>query len=355
MVPVYTPRMRVGLIGVGRMGRVHAAALASRGGIDELVLADADPALAARVAAEIAAAAAGAVPERARGRVRAAASIDELWRDGLGGVVIATPTGTHADLIVAAAAAGLPVFCEKPVALDPAGTRAVLAEVAAAGVPLQVGFQRRFDPGFAAARDAVRSGGLGWIHTLRACTCDPAPPHASYLPGSGGIFRDCSVHDFDAIRWVTGREVVRVQAAGANRGDVCFTEAGDVDTGAALLELDDGALAVCTATRYNGAGYDVRLEVCGSLGALVAGLDDRAPLPPAPPGDGPRATPYSGFADRFAHAYAAELAAFVDVAAGRRASPCTGEEALAALMVAEAADRSRRERRPVEIAEIVAQ
>jgi myo-inositol 2-dehydrogenase/D-chiro-inositol 1-dehydrogenase len=350
MVPVYNRPMRVGLIGVGRMGRVHAATLAGLAAIDELVLADADAALAGQVAAAIATRSVGGA-----GRVRAAGSIDALWREGLGGVVIATPTATHADLIVAAAAAGLPVFCEKPVALDPAGTRAVLAQVAAAGVPLQVGFQRRFDPGFAAARDAVRSGRLGWIHTLRACTCDPAPPHASYLPGSGGLFRDCSVHDFDAIRWVTGREIVRVQAAGANRGDLCFTEAGDVDTGAALLELDDGALAVCTATRYNGAGYDVRLEVCGSAGSLVAGLDDRAPLPPSPPVDRPRAPAYTGFADRFADAYAAELAAFVEVAAGRQSSPCTGQEALAALLVAEAADRSRREHRPVEIAEVVAQ
>lgn len=353
------------------MGRVHAATLAGLEAIDELVLADADPALANQVAAALAGEPGAGIAARGplagpagraltgplggMGRVRAAGSIAALWTDGLDGVVIATPTGTHADLIVAAAAAGLPVFCEKPVALDPAGTRAVLARVAAAGVPLQVGFQRRFDPGFAAARDAVRSGQLGWIHTLRACTCDPTPPHASYLPGSGGIFRDCSVHDFDAIRWVTGREIVRVQAAGGNRGDVCFSEAGDVDTGAALVELDDGALAVCTATRYNGAGYDVRLEVCGSAGTLVAGLDDRAPLPPSPPGDRPSAPVYTGFADRFAGAYVAELAAFVEVAAGRQASPCTGEEALAALLVAEAADRSRREHRPVEIAEVVAQ
>ena len=348
--------MRIGLIGVGRMGQVHAGTLARLGAVDALVIADADPDRARAVAASVGAASVGAASVGAASvgavAISAAGSIAELLAAGVDAVVIATPTASHAALIGAAAAAGLPVFCEKPVAPDVAGTREVLARVAAAGVPLQVGFQRRFDPGFAAAREAVRSGRLGWIHTLRACTSDPAPPHASYLPTSGGIFRDCSVHDFDALRWVTGREVVRVHATGANRGASFFADAGDVDTGAALVELDDGALAVCTATRYNGAGYDVRLEVCGSAGTVVAGLDDRAPLPPALPDGRARGEPYAGFADRFRDAYAAELAAFVRVAAGELASPCTGEEALAALLVAEAADRSRREGRTVEIAEV---
>jgi myo-inositol 2-dehydrogenase/D-chiro-inositol 1-dehydrogenase len=320
--------MRVGLVGLGRMGRVHAENLRRQAGV-ELVVADLDP---------------------ARAGEAGAAGAEELFAAGVDAVVIATPTPSHPALIVAAASAGVPVFCEKPVAPDPAGTREVLARVAAAGVPLQVGFQRRFDPGTAEVRDAVRSGRLGWLHTLRACTCDPAPPHPDFLPTSGGLFRDCSVHDFDAIRWVTGREIVRVAAIGGNRGDVSFVEAGDIDTGAALLTLDDGCVAVCTATRYNGAGYDVRLEACGSAGTLVAGLDPRAPLAPA--GRPAPAQPYTGFADRFAEAYRAELAAFLDVAAGRAPSPCTGEDALAAQLVAEAADLSRRTGRAVELAEL---
>lgn len=326
--------MRVGLIGAGRIGAMHAETLLGLAGVD-LVVADADPARAQQIA--------GAT---------AIGSVDALWAAGIDAVVIAAPTPAHAPLIAAAADAGVPAFCEKPIGSEAAEIRAVLARVAAAGIPLQIGFQRRFDPGYMALRDAVRSGRLGWLHTLRACTCDPSPPHPSFLPTSGGIFRDLSVHDFDAIRWITGREVVRVDAIGANRGAPFFTEADDVDTGAAMLILDDGTLAVCTASRYNGAGYDVRLEVCGSTGTMVAGLDERAPLVPAPPAGWPSQPPYAAFPERFRDAYAAELSAFLDVARGTIPSPCTGEEALAAQLVADAADLSRRRGRAVEMAEL---
>ena len=321
--------MRIGLIGAGRIGAFHAETLAGLPAVTGVVVGDADPARARLVADKV-----GGTPT------------DDVLGAGVDGVVIAAPTSAHADLIGAAAAAGLPVFCEKPVAADVAGTRAVLARVAAAGVPLHVGFQRRFDAGYAAVRHAVRSGRLGWLHTLRASTCDPQPT-------SGGIFRDCAVHDFDAIRWVTGREIVEVYATGANRGEAFFAVAGDVDTAAATLTLDDGTLAVCTASRYNGAGYDVRLEACGSAGMLAAGLDDAAPLVSAEAPGWPAGRPYRGFVERFRFAYAAELAAFCEVVQGRRPSPCTGEEALAALLVAEAADLSRREHRPVAVAEVV--
>jgi myo-inositol 2-dehydrogenase/D-chiro-inositol 1-dehydrogenase len=326
--------MRIGLIGVGRIGAFHAETLAGLPLVDHVVITDTDPARARAVADKIGASAVGTVAE--------------LFDAGLDGVVIAAPTAAHAPLIEAAAAAGLPMFCEKPVAPDVTGTRAVLAQVAAAAVPLQVGFQRRFDAGFVALRSAVSEGRLGWLHTLRACTADPAPPHADYIPTSGGIFRDCAVHDFDIVRWVTGREIVEVYATGANRGAAFFAEAGDVDTGLALLKLDDGTQVVCSATRYNGAGYDVRLEACGSLGTLVAGLDDGSPLTAAEAGEqNPRA--YRSFLERFHSAYVAEIATFCEVAAGRIPSPCTGAEALAALLVAEAAEMSRATGRPVEV------
>src|SRR5262249_5854976 len=161
----------------------------------------------------------------------------------------------------------------------------------------------RFDAGYQEVRRAVAEGRLGWLHTLRACTSDPLPPPAGYLPASGGIFRDCSVHDYDVVRWVTGREVVEVYATGANRGEEFFAAADDVDTGVPLLTLDDGTLAVCTATRYNGAGYDVRLEVCGSAGTLVAGLTDEVPLVSAEGADWPAGEPHPGFMARFRDAY----------------------------------------------------
>ncbi|MFJ8546055.1 Gfo/Idh/MocA family oxidoreductase [Streptomyces sp. NPDC093586] len=327
--------MRIGLIGTGRIGAFHASTLAALPAVTGLVLHDPDERSARTVADRVGAEFAG--------------DLDALLGAGLDGIVIAAPTGFHAELILAAHRAGLPAFCEKPVAGTLEETDRVLSALEGSDIPLQIGFQRRFDTGYRAVREAVAAGRLGWTHTLRACTSDPAPPHPGYIPGSGGIFRDCSVHDYDVVRWVTGREVTEVYATGANRGEEFFTAAGDVDTGVSVLTLDDGTLATCTATRYNGAGYDVRLEVCGSEGTLVAGLTERAPLTSAEGTAWPAGTPYPGFMERFQDAYRAELTAFTEVVAGVRPSPCTGEDARAALAVAEAATRSRAEGRPVPV------
>ncbi|MET9020294.1 Gfo/Idh/MocA family oxidoreductase [Actinopolymorpha sp. NPDC004070] len=331
--------MKVGLVGVGRIGALHAGTLRDLPGIDAVLVADADPGR-AKVCAD-------------RFGLTPVAGVDELFSARPDGVVIAAPTAAHAELVGQAARAGVAVFCEKPLAPDVAGTRAVLAEVEAAGIPLQVGFQRRFDPGFRAARERLRSGELGRLHSVWACTLDPAPPPAAYLPTSGGIFRDCGVHDFDAVRWATGAEVVEVSATGANRGADFFAAAGDVDTGHALLTLDDGTLVSVAVSRYNGSGYDVRLELHGSQGTAVAGLDDRAPLTSTEPGSQRTGSPaYANFAERFAAAYVAELAAFTDVAAGWIPSPCGGADALEAFHVADAAELSRRENRPVRLEEV---
>ncbi|WP_299538901.1 Gfo/Idh/MocA family oxidoreductase [uncultured Streptomyces sp.] len=332
--------MRIGLIGTGRIGTFHSQVLRRHPAVDALVVADADPVRAASAAART-----GAV----------AAPVDEVFRLGLDAVVITSATAAHAELIGRAAAAGLPAFCEKPVALDLAGTLAALDRVDAAGSVLQLGFMRRFDAGYAAARAAVSAGRLGRLHTVRAVTSDPAPPPAAYLPLSGGLFRDCLIHDFDILRWVTGREVTEVYATGSDAGPAMFREAGDVSTAAALLTLDDGSLATATATRRNGAGYDVRMELAGDLDQIAVGLDDRTPLTSVEPG-GPEAPvkPWSGFLERFAPAYEAELDAFVRVVAGELANPCDGREALYALRVAEACGLSLRERRPVALEEIAA-
>ncbi|GGU80433.1 oxidoreductase [Streptomyces litmocidini] len=327
--------MRIGLIGTGRIGAFHAATLVGLPAVSGIVVHDTDQR------------SARAIADRTGGEV--AGDLDGLFGADLDGVVIASPTSTHAHLILAAHRAGLPTFCEKPVAGSLAETDAVLGALAGSDVPLHVGFQRRFDAGYQELREAVASGRLGWTHTLRACTADPTPPPPSYVPGSGGIFRDCSVHDYDIVRWVTGREVVEVYATGANRGEDFFAAADDVDTGVSVLTLDDGTLAVCTATRYNGAGYDVRLEVCGSKGSLVAGLTEHTPLTPAQSPARTAGTPYPGFMERFQDAYRAELTAFTELAAGLRTSPCTGHDARSALAVAEAATRSRLSGRPVRV------
>jgi len=331
--------MRIGLIGVGRIGMFHASTLRGLPGVDSLIITDADQERARQVAAEFGA--------------QTARSAADLLGSGLDALVIAAVTGAHPKLIKCGVQAGVPVFCEKPVAPDVAGTLDVIKSTRGSAVPVQIGFQRRFDEGFRAAREAARSGSLGWLHTIRSTTFDAAPPPAGYISGSGGIFRDCAVHDFDAIRWVSGREVVQVYATGANRGEEFFRAAGDVDTASATLTLDDGTLAVVSCGRYNGGGHDVRLEVLGSAGSLCAGLDDRMALRSAEPGQPfPAGPAHRDFVGRFGDAYVAELATFVEVAAGQTASPCTLEDALEAFYVAEACELSRHRREPVLVAEV---
>ncbi|MER5475051.1 Gfo/Idh/MocA family oxidoreductase [Streptomyces sp. NPDC002935] len=332
--------MRIGLIGAGRIGTFHAATLSRHREVGgSLIVTDADPARAQRLADRLGA--------------TAAPSVDEIFTWGVDAVVITAATSAHSELIGRAARSGLPVFCEKPIALDLAATLAALAEVDAAGTVLQMGFQRRFDVGYTVAREAVRSGRLGRLHTVRAMTSDQSPPPAGYLPLSGGLYRDCLIHDFDMLRWVTGREVVQVYATGSDAGPAMFREAGDIDTGAAVLTFDDGMLATATATRMNGAGYDVRMELSGELDQIAVGLDDRTPIASTEQaGPPPADKPWTGFLERFGPAYEAELAAFVEVVRGERANPCDGREALEALRIAEACELSRRERRAVSPAEI---
>lgn len=331
--------MRIGLIGTGRIGSFHAAALARRPDAGSLLLADAEPGRAARLADRLGA--------------TAAPGVDQVFSWGVDALVVTCATAGHAELVVRAVRRGLPVFCEKPLAPDLERSLAVLREVAAVGGVLQVGFMRRFDAGYGTARELVRSGALGRLHTVRTVTADPAPPSAAYLETSGGLYRDCLVHDFDAVRWVTGREVLEVYATGSDAGPPLFREAGDVDTAAAVLTLDDGTLVTCSGTRCNGAGYDVRMELAGELDQISTGLDDRTPIASAEPHGPPPATkPWSGFLERFAPAYEAELAAFVRLVRGEGPNPCDGREALAAFRVAEACERSRRERRPVAVAEL---
>jgi len=331
--------MRMGLIGLGRIGAFHAGTLSALPFVTSLVVTDAVPA------------AIQAVVDRHG--VEAAETPEKLLASGVEGVVVAAATDAHPDLIIAAAEAGVPVFCEKPVAKTMAEGVAVARRVAGTGVPVQIGYPRRFDVGFAAVRQAVASGELGWVHTVRSTTLDPAPPPAGYLAVSGGIFRDCSIHDFDAVRWVTGREVVEVYATGSDRGDPVFADIGDVAFAATVLTLDDGARAVVSNSRYNARGHDVRMEVHGSEDSIAAGLDEGLPLRSAQPGvTFPGGTPYTFFMDRFADAFRASLAAFTEVASGHRPSPCTIEDALETGWVAEAATLSLAEHRPVRIDEV---
>jgi myo-inositol 2-dehydrogenase / D-chiro-inositol 1-dehydrogenase len=330
--------VKIALVGAGRIGRLHARILSATPGVDALVIADELPERAAEAAAEVGATAAPTV----------AAALDAA-----DAVVIAAATSAHADLIVTAAERGLPTFCEKPLALDVAASVRVAQAVEAAGIRFQLGFQRRFDLGYGEARRLVESGGIGTLYTFTLIGHDPEPPHESYIPQSGGLFRDFAIHDFDVIRWITGREVAEVYADGGVRAFPMFARYGDVDTGVATLRMDDGTLGVLTTARHDPLGYDIRAELFGSEDSVSVGLGPRTPMHSVEPGVAPPAGPaWPHFLDRFRDAYAAELATFVRVAAGEVPSPCTANDGVQAIRIAEAASRSLHEHRPVRVEEI---
>ncbi|MDF1605475.1 Gfo/Idh/MocA family oxidoreductase [Nocardioides sp. YIM 152315] len=331
--------MRLGLVGCGRIGGVHARSLVALDRVDELVVTDQHAPAATALAHDVGA--------------RAVDSVADLLREQVDGLLICSATAAHESLVLAAIEHRVPVLCEKPLAVDVAGTLRVVRAGESSGVPVQVGFQRRFDAGYRRARALVEEDALGAVHTVRACTLDPAPPPEQYIPLSGGIFRDCGVHDFDVIRWVTGREVHSVYAHGSARQHPVFATYGDVDTAVALLELEDGPMCSVSLARQNAAGYDVRLELLGERDSVAVGLDQRTPLAAVEPGaPRPSEPAWSGFQERFAAAYYAEVAGFLDVVAGTAAPACGPQDALEALYVAEAAQLSLTKGRPVSLAEV---
>jgi myo-inositol 2-dehydrogenase/D-chiro-inositol 1-dehydrogenase len=325
--------MRICLIGAGRIGRLHGSLVAAQAGVDEIVVTDVDGARAAETAAAIG------------GRVAATA---ELAMDGADAVIVAASTDSHARLVAAAVERGLPTFCEKPLAFDLPETVELVEQIESRGAVVQVGFQRRFDPAYREARRLVESGELGTVYLVRLIAHDHEPPPDAYIPHSGGLFRDSSIHDFDALRWVTGQEVDEVYAAGSVRGFPVFERYKDIDTGAAILHLADGTLGVLSQTRHDPLGYDIRMELVGSRDAVTVGLGQRTPLrsleSDAPALAGPA---WRTFLTRFETAYQEELRTFLRVARGEIASPCTAREALQAMRIAVAAGRSRSEHRPV--------
>ncbi len=330
--------MHVGLIGTGRIGAFHARSLAASRLVDRLTVTDVDAARAAKVSAEVGA-----------GRVDTPKALIE---GGIDALVIAAATPAHAELLHQAVEASIPTFCEKPIALDLASTDGVIERVTASGTFVQLGFQRRFDAGYRSARDAVRSGAVGDVHLVRLATHDPAPPPEVYVAESGGIWRDLAIHDFDIGAWVVGRQVVEVYADGEANGAL-FARHQDVDAACAVLRFDGGALGVATASRNDPRGYDVRMEVFGLRDSLAVGVDGRTPLRSLEPGTpGPTERGYADFLDRFQAAYRAEVEAFLSAVKDGSGSPCTVEDARRALVVALAAERSHRERRPVRIEEI---
>ena len=227
-------------------------------------------------------------------------------------------------------------------------TEATVDLLRGAGVPVQIGFQRRFDPAIRAARDEAAAGRLGTLYVLRITVRDAEPPPEHFIGPSGGIFRDMHVHDFDLARWISGREAATVFATGAVRGFARFAAHGDVDTSAVVLTMDDGMPVVIDGSRHDPRGYDMRLEILGSRDVVAVGLDERTPLRRLPDGDGPAAS-WASFEERFAEAFAAETEAFLKLVREGGQSACPPETALQALRIAEACDRSRAEGRAVAV------
>jgi myo-inositol 2-dehydrogenase/D-chiro-inositol 1-dehydrogenase len=340
MATTVTATVRIGIVGVGRIGRMHA----------ELLARQVPGAAVTRVHDELEAGA-RAVAETVGAAV--AGSLDALLAaDDVDAVAICSPTDTHADVIVAAARAGRAIFCEKPVSLDLVEVDRALAAVEAAGVPFQIGFNRRFDPAHAAVAAAVADGEIGTPQLARVTSRDPAPPPLDYIRHSGGLFLDMMIHDFDMARFVTGSEVVEVYARGGVRVDPAIGEAGDVDTAVVVLEHENGCLTTIDNSRQAVYGYDQRVEVFGSAG-MAASENPLAHTAAVRSASGMRAAtlPYF-FLERYIPSYLREWEGFVAAVGAGTAPPVGARDARAPLVIGMAAWRSLREGRPVRIEEV---
>jgi len=332
----------VALLGIGRIGIMHARILVAHPLVERLVLADVDVNRARTAAEELGC---------------EAATVDEVLDPTnplrLDGLVIATGTSTHADLLIKAAATGVPTYCEKPIALNLEDARRAQEALEEAELPHHIGFQRRLDTGYGRAKSLLESGELGELRRFHALTCDQFPPADEFIPGSGGIFLDCNVHDFDILRWLTGKEVTEVYATGSARGSKAFAEAGDYSDSVAILTFADGTVGSVHSSRYNGQGHEVRLDLMGTKGAANVGLDNKVPFRSVEDGvEFPPEEPWYDFIERFKPCYERELDHFLRNPMHGGESLCTASDAVEALRIALACNKSRDEHRPVRLDEI---
>jgi myo-inositol 2-dehydrogenase/D-chiro-inositol 1-dehydrogenase len=314
--------MKVAVIGVGHMGRLHARHVAATPGV-ELLVVDSDAERAHAVAQEFG------------GKVMIETS-DAL--DVADAAVIATPQATHGAILRAGLARRRPMLCEKPIAGTLAETAALAAEVRLSGVPVQVGFQRRFDPAHVKARGIVASGGLGRLALITLVRTEPVAPSSPKT----NLLRNTAVHDFDLVRWLSGCEVASIYAVGAQRGGGTFDPRLDPDTVLVSMRLSDGSLAHSTVSRLSPTGYDVRAELLGSEDHIVVGWDDRSPVRSLDPEGAPGLRPWPDWQERFEIAYRAEMQAFLAAASGREDVVVTVDDGLQAERIAEAAAESLR-------------
>ncbi len=318
--------LHIGILGCGRIGQVHARSIGQIENARLIAVADAFAAPAQALAARTGA----AIRE----------PLELIESPDIDAVVIGTPTDTHSDLILAAAAAGKAIFCEKPVDMSAARIRECIAAVEAAGVPFLTAFNRRFDPDFATLQARLRDGEIGDVEIVTITSRDPAPPPLSYIESSGGIFRDMMIHDLDMARFLLGEEPVRIFAVGAALIDPQIGRAGDVDTACATLVTGSGRICQISNSRRASYGYDQRLEVHGALGMLRAGNILENTIERAGPTGFERAPAQHFFLERYEAAYRAEMSHFVEcVHNGTPPSPGI-HDGLRAQLLADAAARS---------------
>jgi myo-inositol 2-dehydrogenase/D-chiro-inositol 1-dehydrogenase len=331
--------LRFGLLGAGRIGKVHAKAISADAGATLVAVADAMAPAAQAISAQY------GCEVRTVDAILASADIDA--------VVICTPTDTHADLIEQFTKAGKAVFCEKPIDLSLDRVKACLAVVRANKGTLMVGFNRRFDPHFVAVKAEVTKGTIGDVEMVTITSRDPGAPPVEYIARSGGIFRDMTIHDFDMARFLLGEEVAEVSAQASVLVDPAIGKAGDFDSVQVMLRTATGKMAVISNSRRATYGYDQRIEVHGSLGAVAAENQRPVSIEVASATGYTRPPLHDFFMTRYTEAYAAEIATFIAAIAGKAPATPSGEDGLLGLALAEAALKSVAEGRTVKLAEIL--
>jgi myo-inositol 2-dehydrogenase / D-chiro-inositol 1-dehydrogenase len=314
------------LIGAGRIGRIHAENIARSVRAALTLVADAD----ANAAKDLA----------ARWNARVVAPDQALSQPDIDAVLIASSTDTHADWIERCAAAGKPVFCEKPLDLDIARATQCMRRAEAARIPLYLGFNRRYDPSFARLKREIASGAVGRLETLHITSRDPAPPPVEYIRRSGGLFRDMMIHDLDMARWLLGAEPVEVFARGSALVDPAIGAAGDVDTAMVMLRTADGRLCQIANSRRCSFGYDQRIEAFGAEGMVSAGNHTATSVTLAGKQGYTTEPALPFFLERYADAYRLELDDFINALDGKQVQLATGEDGRRALLLADAAQKS---------------
>jgi inositol 2-dehydrogenase len=327
-------RVRFGLVGLGRIGRVHADNIRRIPSAELVRVVDASEAVARGIGEELG--------------VDWSTGYDDLLGDArVDAIVIATPSALHVSMIETAAASSKHVFCEKPISFDLESSVRAVELARSAGIKLQVGFHRRFHPDWRAATDRIRSGELGDVYLFRTSLRDMRPPTIEYLRGSGGLFVDVTIHDLDTARWMVG-EIDEVTATGASLSGAAFAETGDVDNAIVTLRFDGGALGVIDNSRVAGYGYECSTEVVGSKATVRIAHHQRVNNEWLMPGSVARDW-VSDFTERFSQAYLLELEDFAASVSEERDCAVTGDDALAAFVLAQACEQSFRESRPVRL------